>query len=475
MQPYFFSEEQVKRLITETGNRVFNANFGSRTHITGDELINFSPIHQVNRFILFQIYQEWNLHMNKMTHPYFNFRDREVQEALSCFQNILSKHIRIEKLEFKLLLDKAVYNNFRLIINPIELFKTFFFLPKDSTSKTTIEKYSNYFFDFDFIITSFLSYCQTKNIENISLNIFLEKVEKITEVYEQRVGHSIENYRGILFHKLTGYEIGPFLRDQRNQNSGIQDHRLLNRIETINNVINYPVNEFPKEQIVEKTLENHSLNTGYSNQAEGRTENNLIPNQINQINQINIESQGETRRLADVLSGTGNSTIADNIAKSTQNKNQNTFFENRNQEDTNHPITNTNNSEQEQSARLVDRFKNQDVKPSSYAASDQNVHNRNLNVETYPEKKELHNSVKMNFMLTIEQIPVYKQFSFIQRVFGGSKDRFNMAINAINNCENYDQAKNYMDTHILNLPDNSGRLNEPEIVDFMELVRNNFS
>lgn len=211
MQAYSVSEEKLKRLVSQVGRRLIEAYFDDgRTHIGGEEILNFSPFQQINRFILFQIFQEWNIYVAKLTHPYFDFKHEEVKEALVAFQNILSKHILVEKNDFIALAEKSAYNTLKLLLNPTETFINFFFLNKETLPLSLFEKYANYFYEYDFIVNGVLEYHKKNGLHKIDKSVFLQKVAKIVEIYERKTGRSIETYRKDAFSVIAGVSFDDF-------------------------------------------------------------------------------------------------------------------------------------------------------------------------------------------------------------------------------------------------------------------------
>jgi hypothetical protein len=249
MNPYIIPDDVFKKTVAETSTRIYNQHFAGRMAISGEELLEVSPYAQVNRFILFQIYQEWTIQMAKLSSPYFDFKNPEVKQALQGFQNYLSQFIRIEKKDFKPILDKAVYNSIRLILHPIEVFNNFFFMNQDQIPLSYIERYTAYFSDFDFIISSIVAYHKKHGLDKVEKSLFFEKVNRVVELYEQRVGHSIDNYRSIIFHKLTHHEISQLITTATSVPVENEEFPgILSKLESLKKEANYPLNEIEEPQ-----------------------------------------------------------------------------------------------------------------------------------------------------------------------------------------------------------------------------------
>ena len=390
MKPFQISDENFKKIISETSNRIFHQQFGSRTAITGEDIIEFSPHAQVNRFILFQIYQEWTIQMSKLNSPYFDFKNPEVKQAFQGFQNYLSQFIRVEKKDFKTLVDKAVYNTLRLVLNPNEVFSNFFFLNQENIALSHIERYAPYFSDFDFVISSIISYHKKHGLDRVEKKVFFEKVIRVVELYEQRVGHSIDNYRAIIFHKLTQLEISqlqttvpkPEEIPQNNEFEG-----LLAKFQQLNQEVNYPINEMIEQN-------NTSQETIHKQQTPtNQADTNLISN-------------------------------------------------------TSQPKLPLHHEKQDTPSRLADRFTDQ----------------------SQPNNKFLHQIDKKTQEILLDHIPMHKQFQYISKVFAGNRNKMVDTINAINQLSTMDEAENYLNTRIYNMPEVDR--NDPIVVEFLQMVKN---
>ena len=130
--------------------------------IGGADIATFSQHAQVNHFILFRIYQDWNAQISQMVHPYFDFNDAEVKEGLRRFLNILSSHIRVREEDFEPLVRQAVYNSLKLILNAEDSIGRFFFLNTEAVGIEVFRKHAHYFISYDFVIQAILKYHEKK-------------------------------------------------------------------------------------------------------------------------------------------------------------------------------------------------------------------------------------------------------------------------------------------------------------------------
>lgn len=197
--------------------------------IRGSEVLKFSDQKQVNNYIMFQIYQDWNGHASQFSHPWFDFTEPEVQDALRKFMNIVSKFVRIRRDDFRPLVEKAVYNTLRLTLNPEEAFLKFFFLSNDKIPVPIYGKHAPYFADFDFAIQAIQRYLEKNAVKVLERDIFFEKFRKVIQIFEQKEGKSIKTYQAFLFKRLTGRELAEVIEHTESAPTPIQPQSRFNR------------------------------------------------------------------------------------------------------------------------------------------------------------------------------------------------------------------------------------------------------
>jgi hypothetical protein len=96
--------------------------FGRVSSISGEEILKFSPIKQINYFILKILFDKWQSEINNLKSPFFDYENPEVQRATQSLMNALSRNIRVQKEDFQYLLEEAVYDTLLLIFSPYEFF-----------------------------------------------------------------------------------------------------------------------------------------------------------------------------------------------------------------------------------------------------------------------------------------------------------------------------------------------------------------
>ena len=207
------SETKLNQLANEISDRLFESHYFTQDTISGDVLNSFCDHEQVNKFLLFQVYQVWQLQMSRFKHPFFNFDNTEVKELLVQLQNLLSRNIAIKKEDFKPLLFKAVLNNLRLLTDPKEALQQFFFQNKEKIGIDMYERYVPFFSDFDFVINSILKYYQKNEIKQVEKDVFLLKFDRVLDVYNQKSEQDADTYRNLRFYKLTGRRLDEVVKE----------------------------------------------------------------------------------------------------------------------------------------------------------------------------------------------------------------------------------------------------------------------
>ncbi|TGD83329.1 hypothetical protein [Hymenobacter wooponensis] len=98
--------------------------FGARPTATldGPAVLRFTPIRQVNLFVVQQLLGQWMLEMGNLRSPYFDFEDAEVRQALTQFMNVLSRRIKLSRPVFEPLLAQAICDTLLGGIDPAETF-----------------------------------------------------------------------------------------------------------------------------------------------------------------------------------------------------------------------------------------------------------------------------------------------------------------------------------------------------------------
>ena len=207
MRQFNLPEEKLNELAQKVSEKLLSNHFFDQDVILGEELKNFSDHNQINKFLIFQVYQVWDIQVSKLKHPYFDFDQEEVQETLQGLKDKLSRHIRITKDDFQPVLKRAVFNNLKLLLDPQETFENFFFIQSDKIPLDVYKRYTQFFSDLGFLVNSILKYYEKNNIETVEKDVFFLKMNKVVEIYNKKSEKGFEKYREDLFAKLTGVQL----------------------------------------------------------------------------------------------------------------------------------------------------------------------------------------------------------------------------------------------------------------------------
>ena len=118
--------------------------FVSNQTINGQQLVSFSPIRQVNLFIIQELLMRWNQEMAHLRSPYFDFDNEEVKDALVSFMNILSRKISIRRPHFEPLLVKAITDSLFWVLDPARIFEEKFLKVQDEISGVKLKTHLKY-------------------------------------------------------------------------------------------------------------------------------------------------------------------------------------------------------------------------------------------------------------------------------------------------------------------------------------------
>lgn len=219
MKPIILPEKKIDELAEKTCLRMLAGNYMNQPVVGGEELKHFSEHQQINKFLLFQVYQIWNMQLGKLRHPFFDFSHPEVQEALNVLKNVLSLHITIKEEDFKPMLKRAIYNNIKLLLDPKSALENFFFAEKDTLTLDTFERYGSFFSDMEFIVNSISRYHQNHNLKNVEKEVFFNKMDKVVRLFDEKRNISFEDYRKGLLQKLTLRRVEDILQEiEREEN-----------------------------------------------------------------------------------------------------------------------------------------------------------------------------------------------------------------------------------------------------------------
>ncbi len=92
--------------------------FSNHTFISGKQILNLTPIGQINMFIVSNLFDKWKADAEKFRSPYFDFTQPEVEEAMRSFMNVVSQHIAVRREYLEPMLADALRRTLTLIFDP---------------------------------------------------------------------------------------------------------------------------------------------------------------------------------------------------------------------------------------------------------------------------------------------------------------------------------------------------------------------
>jgi hypothetical protein len=96
--------------------------FAGKDQITGKEILSLSSVHQVNLFVIRELFKAWRDETRKQKSLYFDNDHPEVKEALTNYMSVVSNHILIDQARFAPLLKKAISQTLLVVFNPYDFF-----------------------------------------------------------------------------------------------------------------------------------------------------------------------------------------------------------------------------------------------------------------------------------------------------------------------------------------------------------------
>ncbi len=105
--------------------KICDAFFRESKTISGPQILELTPIDQVNLFAMRTLYRDWTQQRKHLTSPFFNFQDpqvQQVQQALDQLLNLLSRKIHVDRENFEAVLGQAVSDTIRLVFSPYDFY-----------------------------------------------------------------------------------------------------------------------------------------------------------------------------------------------------------------------------------------------------------------------------------------------------------------------------------------------------------------
>jgi hypothetical protein len=118
-----YNQINLERYSSNLAKLLCDRYFVTATTVNGQQLIGFTPVKQVNLFMIKELLLRWNQEMANLKSPFFDFENEEVKEALIQFMNVLSRKILIKRPHFEPLLTQAIADTFKWVLEPVTAFE----------------------------------------------------------------------------------------------------------------------------------------------------------------------------------------------------------------------------------------------------------------------------------------------------------------------------------------------------------------
>lgn len=176
-----WNEAEIKNYSQAFANIVSEEFFKTNDSITGSEIINLTEVKQLNLFVLKELFEKWHLEIAKLKSPYFNYEEAEVKKALDDFMNILSRHISVNKENFKSILNDAAAQTLHLYTDPKAYFsEQMRNLPEFKLTQDWLKSNGKFFKDYNWVLRELLN-----KLNGVSFVYANEAIEFINEFFEE--------------------------------------------------------------------------------------------------------------------------------------------------------------------------------------------------------------------------------------------------------------------------------------------------
>ncbi len=124
---YKLNQQAIEAYSLKITQKLSDDFFSKNLTISGQQILQFSKIEQLNLFIISTLFEKWKDETSKLKSPYFNFESNDVKAALKSFMNVLSKNIVVKRVDFDPLVRNAVADTICLALAPYLFIKETYF------------------------------------------------------------------------------------------------------------------------------------------------------------------------------------------------------------------------------------------------------------------------------------------------------------------------------------------------------------
>jgi hypothetical protein len=564
MRKFNLPEAKLNELAQSVSEKLLSNHFFDQNVILGEELKSFSDHNQINKFLIFQVYQVWDIQVSKLKHPYFDFESDDVQETLQILKNNLSRHIRITKEDFLPVLKRAVYNNLKLLVDPQQTFENFFFIQSDKLPLDVYKRYTQFFSDLGFVVNSIMKYYEKNQIETVEKDVFFLKMTKVVEIYNKKSEKGFDVYREELFQELTGTSITDIEAEIIAQQEALEAQRRAEeearkqaeeearrkeeeekrkaeeearrreeeriRAEEERKKAEEEARRLAEEERKKEEAKKQSFFDSLSSDDDGfdldldLDEDSILetektaetveqpaeitaPSPEPVTEEVPEEEPAEQTSMVEAVAeeiveeepvieetvveepvaeeipanGVSEPVLEEESRSEPVAEEKGEFMEmaanmepeTPDSEVENPTVLETNGTKQESTASFLDRFLSE--KENGVAQEPERPTSILDKLKERPsteEPKRILETLNGNRKIKLDEIPIHKQYQYVQKVFDGNNVRFRIIVDKINNARNKDEVEDILDKFVFS--NNELDKNDAVVSEFIELLRNRF-
>ncbi|MDX1908380.1 MAG: hypothetical protein SF053_15190 [Bacteroidia bacterium] len=517
LNPILLPEEKLNQLAQQISDKLMESHYFEGGHISGEAIKSFAGYQQVNKFILFQVFQVWEMQMAKLHHPYFQLEHPDIQEVITALKNQISRHIQISVDDFRPIVTRAVYNNLRLITDPAEALTSFFFAQRDKVPTEVYARHSQFFADMDFVVNSILRFHEKNNLTEVDKDMFVSKMKKAVELFDQKSGKSFRAYQEEAFVSLTGESL----------------HGLMSAIEAARQ---QEAEARRREEEARRQAEEEALRRAEAEKQRLEAEARRLAEEeaARQAEEARLRAEAEARQRAEEEAR--KASLFDSLPQASD-----AWFDLDLDEDSAEtvppvapviippvqqvetplpvveapvvlpPVTEipevppvipaeplppipvaapaepeiTEMAEAidpevatpvvETQTSIIERFLNRNGAAEKDEEKPVSILEKFQKPQTTLESagpKPLQEIIGANRKIRLDEIPIHKQYQYVQKVFEGNNVRFRIIVDKVNNAQNTQEVEDILQKFVLN-NDNLNQ-QDPIVTEFIELLRNRF-
>ncbi|MDX5420433.1 MAG: hypothetical protein LPK09_14555 [Hymenobacteraceae bacterium] len=200
-----YNQLHLERYSNQLANLLCDRHFATHDTLNGPQLIGFTPIKQVNLFVIKELLLKWHHEMANLRSPYFDYEHEEVKEALVNFMNVLSRKILMKRNAFEPLLQKAIHDTFLVVLAPVVTFEEKFLRIQEEITLPKLQENLKYMDidkplfagfietlsptnrDRDYILSRFRLYVNANQGSRTSLRALVEKFNDLLPISEEEI------------------------------------------------------------------------------------------------------------------------------------------------------------------------------------------------------------------------------------------------------------------------------------------------